>query len=118
MTDTYQAIYDAVRSKLGNGDIGAAVETAARDAFSMANHHIACVAQEFALAAHEYQRPSVLMRPALNIDGNQWCALYGNNLQDGIAGFGDSPAAAMADFDKEWATKRQIAPMTTQKPPR
>ena len=48
------------------------------------------------------QRPSVLYKPKLSKDGNQWCALYGENLHDGIAGFGDTPAEAMIDFDKEW----------------
>jgi hypothetical protein len=38
------------------------------------------------------------------MDGNQWCALYGDNLQDGVCGFGDSPAAAMQDFDMAWVT--------------
>ncbi|HET6788177.1 MAG TPA: hypothetical protein VFH49_09460 [Aquabacterium sp.] len=55
-------------------------------------------------AAIEAQRPSVLFRPSLSVDGNQWCALYGDNLQDGVAGFGDSPEAAMAGFDKAWRT--------------
>ena len=32
-------------------------------------------------------------------------ALYGENLQDGVAGFGDSPALAMADFDLQWEKK-------------
>jgi len=50
-------------------------------------------------------RPHVLMRPALTIDGNKWCALYGDNLQDGVAGFGDSPADAVADFDANWTLK-------------
>lgn len=31
MSDTYQAIYDATRSKINNGDIGSAVESAIRD---------------------------------------------------------------------------------------
>lgn len=53
-------------------------------------------------AAGEYERPSVLFRPKLSIDGDQWCALYGDNLQDGVAGFGDSPAKAMYDFDRAW----------------
>ena len=53
-------------------------------------------------AADEHSRPCVLFRPALSIDGNKWCALYGANLQDGVAGFGDSPAEAMYDFDKNW----------------
>lgn len=50
--------------------------------------------------------PHVLMRPTLSIDGNQWCALYGVNLHDGVAGFGDTPAKAMVDFDKNWLTEK------------
>jgi len=54
--------------------------------------------------ALDVARPSMRLRPRLSIDGNQWCALYGENLQDGVAGFGDSPAAAYVDFDKAWAS--------------
>lgn len=53
-------------------------------------------------AERERLRPCVIYRPALAIDGDQWFALYGANLQDGVAGFGSSPAAAMLDFDKHW----------------
>ena len=60
---------------------------------------------EWMYAAGEASRPSVLYRPTLSIDGNQWCALYGVNLQDGVGGFGDSPDAAMRNFDKTWAAK-------------
>jgi hypothetical protein len=56
-------------------------------------------------AAAEYVRPSAVFKPRLSIDGDQWCALYGENLQDGVAGFGDSPADAMRDFDRNWAAK-------------
>lgn len=31
-------------------------------------------------------------------DGDQWCALYGEDLQVGIAGFGNTPFLAMADL--------------------
>ena len=31
-------------------------------------------------------------------DGNKWCALYGEDLQVGIAGFGDTPFMAMVDL--------------------
>ena len=51
----------------------------------------------------ELNRPSTIYKPRLFIDGNQWCALYGNNLQDGIAGFGNSPSKAYENFDNEWA---------------
>jgi hypothetical protein len=47
-------------------------------------------------------RPSTVYKPNLTIDGNMWCALYGDNLQEGVAGFGKSPALAYEDFDKNW----------------
>lgn len=31
-------------------------------------------------------------------DGDQWCALYGEDLQAGIAGFGNTPFLAMEDL--------------------
>ena len=57
----------------------------------------------------ERSRPSALFRPRLSIDGDQWCALYGDNLQDGVAGFGNSPADAMADFDRAWKAPPPLA---------
>lgn len=54
-------------------------------------------------ALYEYTRPSVLYRPDLSIDGDQWCALYGSNLVNGVAGFGSTPQEAMQAFDKAWA---------------
>lgn len=54
------------------------------------------------IAVSQYERPSTVYRPALFIDGNQWCALFGENLQDGVAGFGVSPSAEMYDFDNNW----------------
>ena len=56
-------------------------------------------------AAAHYEAPSAIFRPKIYIDGNKWCALYGDNLQDGVAGFGDSPSAAMYDFDLNWHKK-------------
>lgn len=53
--------------------------------------------------------PSAVYRPAISMDGEKWCALYGDNLQDGVAGFGDSPAQAMADFDRAWYAKLPVA---------
>lgn len=105
MSDAYQPIFDAVRSRISGCDAGQVMEQVLRESFSMADHMILCVAQEWSGAALEQQRPSVLFRPSIKVDGNQWCALYGENLQDGIAGFGDSPADAMRDFDTNWAKK-------------
>lgn len=103
MSDTYQAVYDAVRSRISGGDIGAAVESAMRSADIDGCAQRAL--QSIQSAAAQYESPAAIYRPALSIDGNQWCALYGDNLQDGVAGFGDSPALAMADFDRNWFTK-------------
>jgi hypothetical protein len=49
--------------------------------------------------------PAFKLRPRLSLDGNKWSAVYGENLQDGVAGFGDSPAEAFADFDRSWTQK-------------
>jgi hypothetical protein len=50
--------------------------------------------------------PSLLWRPKLFVDGTQWCALYGDNLQDGVAGFGDTPDKAMRNFDPNWSEQK------------
>ena len=46
--------------------------------------------------------PNVLYHPTLSQDGSMWCALYGENLQEGVAGFGETPEKAMAAFDHAW----------------
>lgn len=101
--DSHQAIYDAVRSKISNGDVGNAIETAIRD--MNLSHYVDQAAEAIKQAAYDYQRPSAMYRPKIYIHGNKWCALYGENLQDGVAGFGDSPFLAMCDFDNEWIKK-------------
>ena len=55
----------------------------------------------------ELTRPSVLYKPRIFLDGDVWCALYGENLQDGVAGFGSSPEKAMREFDREWNKEQQ-----------
>ena len=112
MNDNYQAVFDAVRSKISNGDIGEAIERAVRDMnlthyAEMTMHNAGsalCALQE----AHT--SPSAIYRPAISIDGNQWCALYGDDLQCGVAGFGDTPEQAMADFDKSWREPLRNSP--------
>lgn len=64
------------------------------------------IAEEAAKAREAQTAPHVLMRPAIYPDGNAWCALYGENLQEGVCGFGDTPAEACADFDKNWREQR------------
>ena len=104
-----QEIYDAARSRIGSCDPDSAMRDALRDAFGHAGHLMQCVAQEAssyaADAAAAMMRPAVLFRPAISLDGNEWCALYGNNLQEGVAGFGKSPELAMAAFDLAWGSR-------------
>ena len=54
--------------------------------------------------------PSYRYKPRLFIDSGKWCALYGDNIQDGVAGFGDSPGAAYYDFDRAWWEKIKALP--------
>lgn len=68
------------------------------------NGHIAGAEINIYQYSCELLRPSYLYKPRLLIDGDQWCALYGENLQDGVAGFGKTPAEAYAAFDKAWGT--------------
>lgn len=32
-------------------------------------------------------------------DGNQWCFVWGENIQEGVAGFGSTPEDAVVAFD-------------------
>ena len=57
-----------------------------------------------AIEAAEMNLVAVL-KPRIFRDGNRWCVLYGDNLQDGIAGFGDSPMLAVYEFSKAWDAK-------------
>ena len=79
-----------------------AVRQGVESAFSWAAQK-AC--ETFDCMLVEQMRPSVLFRPRLAIDGDQWCALYGEDLQDGVAGFGHSPEEATRDFDRNWTAK-------------
>ena len=38
------------------------------------------------------------LKPKFSIDGNQYCFLYGEDLQKGISGFGDTPYDAAVNF--------------------
>lgn len=38
----------------------------------------------------------------ITIDGNQWCIMYGEDPQNGVVGYGDSPEEASRNFDAAW----------------
>lgn len=105
MVDTYDAVFQAAYQKIGRCDTQSAVEAALREAFGHASHYIEMATREYQIAAQEQQRPCVLFRPRVGLDGNKWGVLYGDNIQDGVYGSGDSVAEAMADFDRNWYAK-------------
>lgn len=47
-----------------------------------------------------------VLKPKIFQDGTAWCALYGDDLATGIAGFGPTPAKALLAFDKAMCSER------------
>lgn len=41
---------------------------------------------------------NILYQVSIAKDGNSWCALMGQNLQDGISGFGETMQDALRDL--------------------
>lgn len=112
--DSYQAIYDAARSRIGSVDTRDAIERAASEAFDMGNAR-ALLIEQICMVGNEMSRPSAIYRPALLQDGDKWCALFGENLQEGVAGFGDTPDEAMRAFDQAWLTEKTPAAMRAER---
>lgn len=48
--------------------------------------------------------PLLTPRPRVFRDGDQYCALHGEDLQCGIAGFGDTPAQAVESYWEAFQT--------------
>lgn len=101
MSDSYQAVYDAIRSRF-HCDANVAIESVLRESFGMAQHYMACAAESASMVAGEHSRPCVVFRPVPSKDGDHYCVLFGEDLAQGVAGFGKSMAEAMTDFDKNW----------------
>ena len=91
---TYQATYDAVRSRLGNCDIGSAVRDSIDQQFGNVGSQLTDAIQAILV---EHMRPSVLYRPSLMLILGQWVASF-----EECEARGDSPDEAMRAFDREW----------------
>jgi hypothetical protein len=76
---------------------------------------VGMLAQRLFEESRVFLTAAYVLRPKLFPDGNQWCALYGENLQEGVAGFGDTPAEAMLDFDRNFHSQK--LPMGTPERP-
>jgi len=105
MSDNYDAVYQAVRSRISQCNFEDVINNVLSNSFGNTSHVIQC---SFADIASELTRPSILLRPKISIDGDQWRALYGDNLQDGVAGFGKSPDEAFRNFDENWRIKLEL----------
>lgn len=71
--------------------------------------------QEVCFVRDALTAPHVLYKPSLYQDGDQWCALFGGCLADGVAGFGDTPEKAMEAFDNAWRTQTANAALLRAK---
>lgn len=116
MSDSYQAVYDAVRSRIGSCDVDRVVSDAVNSAFGGVSFAIPRIVEDLTASIwaveEQMKRPSVLYRPELTADGSMWCALLGPNLAVGVAGFGATPAEAMAAFDA--AFKSEATPAASR----
>lgn len=53
-------------------------------------------------AAIERNMPFVIYGARVFQDGNMWCAMLGGDFPNGVVAFGDTPAKAVAEFNKVW----------------
>jgi len=68
----------------------------------MEYEHSSAMMISFQETQNMMQRPHVRMRPKVYKDGNSWCCLYGENIMEGVCGFGATPDLACKDFDCVW----------------
>ena len=103
MTDNYQAVYDAVRSRFHCSIDGNEIANSIASMFDSAGQAMLQAGYSAQTTEDERQRPSVLFRPTLPlIAGQGWRAKYGD-----LTAYGASPVEAMAAFDAAW--KQRLA---------
>ncbi len=81
------------------------VEKGVFDAFYNAAQIASNAALCYQDAGEMAARPSVVLKAKVYPDGDMWCALYGDNIQEGVCGFGKTPDKACRDFDNNWKTQ-------------
>jgi len=68
----------------------------------MEYEHSQSALYEYTSTQHACRQPHVLMRPTITQCGDQWCALYGVNDQEGIVAYGATPEKAAQAWDLVW----------------
>jgi hypothetical protein len=46
------------------------------------------------------------LKPKIFPDGDQWCCIYGENLQESICGYGDTAAMAVGNFVQNYYSQK------------
>jgi len=57
------------------------------------------------------------LKPRIFLDGNQWCCLYGEDIMQGIVGFGATPQHAYGEFYRAWYGIKPPLPMKGEAQP-
>lgn len=70
---------------------------------------------KFSCMLEEHERPCVVFRPRLFLDGDSYCALLGDDIMVGCAGFGRTVDEAMRDFDKNFYNSKAPTPRGAQR---
>ena len=104
MGDNYQAVYDAIRSRFHGVDADSVIRDVIRNLGI--DHHVSMATDRITQSFMEYERPSVVFRPKVYKDGDQWCVLLGDNIQEGLSAFGDTVSKAMHQFDVNFLNER------------
>ena len=74
------------------------VESSQRQHFDVMEHQ----SKMNVLVENEEMNLFSILKPKISIDGNQYCVLYGDDLQSGVSGFGDTLMLAIYDFNKNF----------------
>ena len=53
---------------------------------------------------------AVVLGLAPKREGNQWCILWGDNIQEGVCGFGETPETALWAFEEAMGASIPLTP--------
>lgn len=68
----------------------------------MEYEHSQAMLHQFELTQFVLRQPHAYMHPKIFKDGDKWCALYGTDIMEGVAAFGDTPEKAAQGWDLVW----------------
>jgi len=80
------------------------------DIVSAISHAAHMIQNSFQVLAVVLEAPHIIQKPKFGLDGDQYYFLKGDNIQDGIAGFGPTPKAAASAFDLAWSEETANSP--------